>query len=362
MKPRIIAIYLPQFHPIPENDEWWGKGFTEWRNVVKAKPRFPGHYQPHLPADLGFYDLRVPEVMIEQAKMARKHGIYGFCYYHYWFNGHLLLERPLENMLKSKEPDFPFMICWANENWTRVWDGGEKEVLMEQKYSEKDDINHIQYLIKFFKDPRYIHINNKPVISIYKSTLLPNIEKTIEIWRTEALKERIELYICRFESIGQNGEKYMADGIDAAIEFEPHSGMKEYYQSKKYAHPIRRGINIVSRLIMGRNILPSTLDYKKYVVFQIKRPKPSYKKYLCVTPMWDNSARRNNNDFVAFRGSKPELFGIWLKNVVEKFVPYSDDENFIFINAWNEWAEGSHLEPDMKFGTQYLEEVMYSIQ
>jgi len=356
-KIRIIAIYLPQFHPIPENDVWWGKGFTEWRNVVKAKPRFPGHYQPHLPADLGFYDLRVPEVRIEQAKMAHEHGIYGFCYYHYWFNGHLLLERPLEDMLKSKEPDFPFMICWANENWTRVWDGGEKEILIEQKYSEEDDVNHIHYLMKYLKDPRYIRVNDKPVISIYRSALLPNIEKTIEIWRTEALKEGIELYICRFESWGQNGKEYMKKGIDAAIDFEPHTGMHEYYQRKKYAHLVRRGINKMSKLITGENIFPHLYNYKKYILLQIKRSIPAYKQYPCITPMWDNSARRKKNDFFAFRGNKPELFGFWLKNVIEKFVLYSDDENLIFINAWNEWAEGNHLEPDIKWGYRYLYEI-----
>ena len=356
-KYRIIAIYLPQFHPIPENDEWWGKGFTEWRNVVKAKPGFFGHYQPHLPADLGFYDLRVPEVRKEQAKMAQEHGIYGFCYYHYWFNGKLLLERPLEEIFKSKEPIFPFMICWANENWTRVWDGGEKEILIEQKYSEEDDFNHIKYLIKFFKDPRYIRVNNKPVVSIYRSTLLPNIGKTLRIWREEALKEGIELYICRFESFGQMGKDYIKDEIDAAIEFEPHCGITEYYDYNKYENIIKRGINKISRLINGKVIFPKTLDYKKYVFFQLKRIKSIYKKYPCVVPMWDNCSRRKKNDFFAFHGSTPELFGLWLKNAIEKFTPYSDEENFIFINAWNEWAEGNHLEPCMKWGDRYLKEI-----
>jgi lipopolysaccharide biosynthesis protein len=356
MKPRIIAIYLPQFHPIPENDEWWGKGFTEWRNVVKTKPRFLGHYQPHLPADLGFYDLRVPEVRIEQAKMAHEHGIYGFCYYHYWFNGHLLLERPLEEILKSKEPDFPFMICWANENWTRVWDGGEKKILIEQKYSEEDDVNHIHYLMQFFKDPRYIRVNNKPVISIYRSALLPNLDKTTEIWRTEALKEGIELYICRFESFMQNGKEYMVKGIDAAIDFEPHTGIKEY-QGNNYIYFIRKTINYLFRLLIKKNILPDIINYKKYVRFHSKNNIISlYKKYPCVIPMFDNCARRKNT-FFAFHGSTPELFGMWLKNVIEKFIPYSDEENFIFINAWNEWAEGNHLEPCIKWGARYLKEV-----
>ena len=354
-KHRIIAIYLPQFHPIKENDEWWGKGFTEWTNVVKAKPRFHGHYQPHLPADLGFYDLRVPEVRAEQAKMAREHGIYGFCYYHYWFNGHLLLEQPLEDMLNSKEPDFPFMICWANENWTRSWDGGEKEILIEQKYSEEDDVNHIHYLMKFFKDTRYIKVNNKPVVSIYRSTLLPNIEKTIEIWQREALKEGIELYICHFESHGIDGCEYMAKGIDAAIEFAPFTGLNVYYQKNKYAN-FKRRVNKLLHLLIRKNTYHVIEDYKKYVFFQLKRIFPSYKQYPCIFPMWDNSARRKKG-FFAFKNSTPEYFGIWLKYLIKNFIPYSNDENFIFINAWNEWAEGNHLEPDMKWGKRYLEEI-----
>ena len=175
---RIIAFYLPQYHPFPENDEWWGKGFTEWRNVVKARPLYRGHYQPHLPADLGFYDLRVPEVRQQQADMARMYGINGFCYYHYWFNGHQLMERPLEEMLSSGNPDFPFMLCWANENWTRAWDGGSRHILIAQNYSEEDDRAHIRYLLdNVFSDSRYIRVDGKPVFLIYRSMLFPNMKE-----------------------------------------------------------------------------------------------------------------------------------------------------------------------------------------
>jgi len=359
MKHRLIAIHLPQFHPIPENDEWWGKGFTEWRNVAQAKPRFLGHYQPHLPADLGFYDLRIPEVRIEQAKMAQENGIYGFCFYHYWFNGKLLLERPLEDMLNSREPNFPFMICWANENWTKVWEGKEQEVLIEQKYSEEDDLNHIQYLMKYFRDPRYIRVDNKPVVSIYRTHVMPDIERTIRIWKAEALKEGIELYVCRFESYGRAGKKFIAEGMDAAIDFEPlGGGREEYNKCYKYRHFLKRGINKASKFLLRRNIFPGIIEnYKKYVYFRMKQEMPGYKQFPCVTPMWDNSSRRKTNDFFAFRGNTPELFGMWLQNVVNKFIPYSDDENFIFINAWNEWSEGNHLEPCMRWGDRYLREI-----
>ena len=191
-----IAIYLPQFHPIPENDEWWGKGFTEWTNVTKAQPRFEEHYQPHLPADMGFYDLRLDEARIAQEALAKAYGIYGFCYYHYWFNGKRMLHEPLDKKLKNPEENLPFMMCWANENWTRVWNGGERDVLLKQEYSFDDDYKHILHLIPYFKDDRYIKVNDKPIFIIYRPKFFPDIGKTIEIWRAEAKKAGFpDLYI-----------------------------------------------------------------------------------------------------------------------------------------------------------------------
>jgi len=178
---RPIAIHLPQFHPVPENDDWWGKGFTEWRNVVQARPRFRGRYQPHIPADMGFYDMRFPEVRQQQAHLAQEYGIYGFCYYHYWFNGRRILERPVQEILESGDPDFPFMLCWANENWARVWDGSDKSVLLGQEYSEDDHRAHAEALMPYFKDPRYIRINNKPVFAIYKDGDIPDPDRLCEI-------------------------------------------------------------------------------------------------------------------------------------------------------------------------------------
>ena len=197
---RVIAFYLPQYHPFPENDRWWGAGFTEWRNVVKARPLFRGHYQPHLPADLGFYDLRVPEVRQQQAALAERYGLSGFCYYHYWFNGHRLMQRPVEEMLASGKPDFPFMLCWANENWTRAWDGGEQEVLIRQEYSEEDDRAHIRYLLdEVFRDPRYIRVDGKPVFAVYRSALFPDMRRTIEVWRGGGRPRRGTLSLPRGE-------------------------------------------------------------------------------------------------------------------------------------------------------------------
>lgn len=347
---RVIAIYLPQYHPFPENDKWWGKGFTEWTNVTKARPRFRGHYQPHLPADLGFYDLRVPEIREEQARMAKEAGIYGFCYYHYWFNGKLLMERPLKEVLESGKPDFPFMICWANENWTRAWDGGEKEILIKQEYTEEDARNHIKWLIPYLKDPRYIKIDGKPVIALYRSTIIPHVDKMLEIWRQEAKKESLELYICRFESQGDVGKKFFVKGIDAAIDFKPHN-LNEYSEKK---HIIPKVINRISRILGKYNIIPLLFSYSKYVEYACKQPLPNYKQYPCLFPSWDNSPRRKKS-FFAFKGSTPRDFGRWLKNVITKFKPYSKEENLIFINAWNEWAEGNHLEPDQKWGSSYLD-------
>ncbi|MVN22047.1 glycosyltransferase WbsX family protein [Mucilaginibacter arboris] len=349
-KVKLIAIYLPQFHPIPENDKWWGKGFTEWTNVTKAKPQFKGHYQPHLPSDLGFYDLRINEVKEQQASMAKENGIYGFCYYHYWFNGRRILERPFNEILESGKPDFPFMLCWANENWTRVWDGGEKQVLLEQKYSEEDDREHIKYLINsVFKDSRYIRVKGKPVFCIYRSDIFPNIQKTIKIWREEAAEQGMELYLCRMEGFSKNGAEYLQQGFDAAVDFQPDSKSMEIFKKK---NPRKLFTRIITR-VFKRPII-TKIDYNRFVNFMRDYPLPNYKQFPCVTPMWDNTSRRKTGIFIMLNSS-PKSYKTWLVNTIKSFSPFSEDENFIFINAWNEWAEGNHLEPDQKWGSAFLE-------
>ena len=223
-RPKLLAFYLPQFHPIPENDEWWGTGFTEWRNVMKAKPQFPGHYQPHVPSELGFYDLRVPEVRERQADLARQFGIHGFCYYHYWFHGKRLLETPFNEVLASGSPDFPFALCWANEEWTRNWDAQTGRVLMEQRYSEEDDRAHIQWLIKAFTDSRYIKIDGRPLVLIYRAKKLPDARRTTDLWRSEAHRAGFpDLYLCKVESHGDY-DAPESDGFDANVAFFPRAG------------------------------------------------------------------------------------------------------------------------------------------
>lgn len=367
-KVRPIAIYLPQFHPIPENDEAWGKGFTEWTNVTKAEPLFKGHYQPHLPADLGFYDLRLAEVREQQAQLAKEYGIHGFCYYHYWFNGKQILERPVEEILKSGKPAFPFMLCWANENWSRVWEGKEKDIIIEQNYSDEDDLKHIQHLIPFFKDERYIRVDGKPVISIYNSTSLPDAKKTLKTWRREAAKHGLELYICRFESLGFYGSNLVEDGgFDAAIDFQPSGHIFDEFKksitierqnniTKRAKHFIyKRIIKRFSQHAFTKYItdLYKRTDYRKFAMFAMNLPFPKYKWYPCVTPMWDNTARKGKDSFM-FKNSNPVIYYSWLKSIINKFRPFSKEENFVFINAWNEWAEGNHLEPCRKWGKNYL--------
>ena len=348
---RPLAIHLPQFHPIPENDAWWGRGFTEWTNVVKGTPRFPGHYQPHLPADMGFYDLRLTETREAQAALARAHGIHGFCYYHYWFNGKLLLERPVEGMLRDRKPDMPFMLCWANENWTRNWDGQFKDMLMEQHYGAEDDKVHIRYLFRFFEDERYIRVQGKPVFAVYRSRLLPDALVTTELWREEARAAGIgELYLLNVESFG-DGQDPVKLGFDASFEFQPNFRL--------LGQPRRPGplSTLLHRSGLRRSPYAEdrVYDYGRFMEAAMQLEAPAYKRFPGLTPMWDNSARRKK-DAVILHGSTPELYGKWLDHVVRTFVPYSPDENFIFINAWNEWAEGNHLEPCQRWGRKYLEE------
>jgi len=377
MRLRPIAIYLPQFHPIPENDAWWGKGYTEWSAITKAKPLFNNHYQPHLPADLGFYDLRLAEAREAQAELAKEYGIHGFCYYHYWFNGKQLLERPLREVLETRKPDFPFMICWANENWTRVWDGSDAEILMQQEYNLNDDLHHIQTLLPYFKDARYIKINGRPLLAIYRSALLPDAKKTLALWRNEAAKQGLDLYICRFETFELKGAAALTDGFDAAIDFEPLGNNLRIYKQQLleekrkqfffrwkerfYKKAVKKVSPGVYKKYIRENIQPIMIDYSDYTKFSAALPMPAYKIFPCVNPMWDNSARRKKNPTI-FYNATPSAYKKWLQAIVKKFTPYSKEENFIFINAWNEWAEGNHLEPCIKWGRQYLEATKEALQ
>ena len=344
---RVIAIHLPQFYPFPENDEWWGKGFTEWRNVVQAKPRFFKHYQPHIPADLGFYDLRLKQSRISQQELASKYGIYGFCYYHYWFNGHLLMEKPVEEMLRDNDEKMPFMLCWANENWHRNWSGRDNVILMEQHYSEEDDIAHFKYLLPYFKDSRYIRVNGKPVFAIYKVQYIPDVERMIQTFQRMAKEEGFELYICKFEANGCRGKQFMKKGINAAIDFQPinNDGF-----CVKYTFFIKALNRLFPFIKKGYKY-----SYSKYVKYRCNMPYTTeYKIFPCVSPCWDNSSRRVGGIYTVFHGSTPKLFRKWLRTIYRNFKPFSDEENLIFINAWNEWAEGCHLEPDLKYGDGYL--------
>jgi len=353
---RLIAFYLPQYHPIPENDEWWGEGFTEWRNVSRAKPLFSGHYQPHVPADLGYYDLLDEGTRVAQAQLAKEYGIEGFCYYHYWFNGRRLLERPLQEVLASGKPDFPFCVCWANENWTRRWDGEEQQVLMKQEYSEADDRAHIRSLFPVFEDKRYIRVDGKPFFLVYRTENMPDPARTAEIWREEARRAGIgELYLCRVESIGYRDPTEI--NFDAALEFAPDwmcNGPRLTADSASPGNPAET---------MGKVCEDNLVySYQTLIDNMMGKEIPGYQWFRCVTPSWDNCARRKK-DASIYVGSTPELYGDWLRGAVDiTCARLSGDERIVFINAWNEWAEGNHLEPDQKHGLAYLEATRQALE
>ena len=349
--PTSVAFVLPQFHPIPENDEWWGAGFTEWRNVVKTGPRFRGHYQPHLPADLSYYDLRVPETRAAQAELAGQHGIGAFCYYHYWFGGARLLERPVDDMLQSGEPDMPFMLCWANENWTRRWDGDDFEVLMRQAYGRDDDIAHLRHLSKYFADARYVRLDGKPVFLVYKASDLPDPQRTTETWREEAHRLGLgELYLCRVEAHGPDRGDPRAMGFDAAVEFAPDVNVfPERINLPRALRALRRVAKPGSAYRFNH-----IYSYPDLVRNSLAKPRVDYPRFRGVTPSWDNSARRQQWATI-FRDSSPAVFEHWMTEVIKDIQTGGGAPDFLFLNAWNEWAEGNHLEPDEKWGHGYLE-------
>lgn len=341
-KIKTIAFYLPQFHPFPENDEWWGKGFTEWTNVTKAYPNFVGHYQPHLPIHSGFYDLRVPEVMIDQAKLAKNYGISGFNFYYYWFDGKVLMHKPYEILLENKEIDIDFCITWANENWTRTWDGQESNVLIAQNHCEEDSIKFLESLYKYFEDERYIRIDNKPVLIIYRADIIPNMKETVSLWRKKAKKDGFDgLYLICSQTFGvRSPEPY---GFDAAMEFPPHTA-----QSSR----INNEIDFTNKEFDG-----IVYDYTQVVDNACASVEPEYKLFRTAMLSWDNTARKQNHSHI-FCNFSLSKYKKWLSHIASNVVEnnkYDNDEKLIFVNAWNEWAEGTHLEPDRKFGYGYLE-------
>jgi lipopolysaccharide biosynthesis protein len=361
---RAIAFHLPQFHPIPENDRWWGRGFTEWTNVARAKPLFSGHYQPHLPADLGFYDLRLPEARAAQAELAASYRIHGFCYYHYWFNGHQVLERPVQEIWQSGEPDFPFCLCWANENWTRRWDGLNDEVLLEQRYTEQDDVAHIRSLIPYFSDRRYIRIMDRPLFLVYRASRFPQPERTAEVWRREAERAGLKgLFLVRVESHTETGDP-QAIGFDFSVEFQPRwsAFWDKRIPRRKWWH--RRKFRTAESAFYDNFVY----EYGDLARSALEEVPPAYPRIPCVCPGWDNSPRRKQGANI-FINSTPACYERWLREIVNRLTPDRKAENqglispgsLVFINAWNEWAEGNHLEPCERWSHAYLEATRRSL-
>ena len=353
-EPKIIALYLPQFHPTPDNDEWWGKGFTEWTNVGKAKALFPGHYQPKVPADLGYYDLRLPEVREQQAQLAREAGVYGFCYYHYWFgHGKQELELPFKEVLESGKPDFPFMLCWANESWhAKFWDkdgkASSKKMLIEQKYDDDDIDPHFYHLLPAFKDPRYIKIDGCPAFMIYHPDEMPDPGKFINRWQEISRKNGLPgltfmAYLDQFitpETI-KNREDY-------GVKYEVVTRLQEqWYKYRGFFTRIQRGV-------IRKIGWPSLRRYKDYMQYLIGDECRDENVIPCVLPNWDHTPRSGRRGMVLL-DSTPDLFQQHLGHAID--MVENKKNPLIFLKAWNEWGEGNYVEPDLKYGHGYLDAI-----
>jgi GT2 family glycosyltransferase len=338
---RAIAFYLPQFHRIRENDEWWGEGFTEWTSVRSGRPQFENHYQPHVPSALGYYDLGSAEAFQKQANLARSYGLHGFCFYYYWFGGKVLLDLPLRHLLDRGPSGFPFCICWANENWTRRWDGKDRDILLSQKHSPEDDVAFLRHIEPILLSKNYIRVDGKPVLLVYRASLLPDAAATAERWRS-CFRERGhgELHLVMVRSFTEM--RPHLHGFDALAQFPPHTA----------ATPITRLIRERNKTYKGHVYDYSELKRKFTAELQIASSKP--KLYAGVMPSWDNTARHGARATV-WLDSSPELYREWLSAAAEYARRFpGPDDRLLFINAWNEWAEGCHLEPDEKYGFAWL--------
>ena len=374
---RVIAFYLPQFHPIPENDKYWGKGFTEWTNVGKAKPMFKGHYQPRVPADLGYYDLRMPEVREAQAEMAREAGIEGFCYWHYWFgNGKQLLERPFNEVLASGKPDYPFCLGWANHSWsTDTWQKeGKKENVMiaEQTYpGDEDIVAHFNYALKAFKDKRYITVDGKPLFLIFDPYSVPNVEHFLETWRLLAKQNGLKgIHFVAYTQNTKGGKGIVENGVQIT---KGHYSTNEY--SVYYDYLLRRGFDAISsigtwraeelsksrwffifhRIMTGRFHMGwiDKYDYNKIMKHFYVEDDRRENVYPSLLPQWDRSPRSSINGI--YYNSTPENFKKSMIKAMELINNKQDEHKILFLKSWNEWAEGNYVEPDLKYGHGYLD-------
>lgn len=336
---RVIPFYLPQFHPTPENDEWWGPGFTEWTNVAKMRPLFRGHRQPHLPADLGFYDLRLPETRQAQADLARAHGIDGFCYWHYWFGGQRILERPVNEVIESGEPKFPFCLAWANHSWTGVWHGSPDRTLIRQVYPGMDDHEaHFRFLMRAFSDERYLRIDGRPLFVVMHPDEVPDAERVTDRWRELAEREGLSgLYL-----VGMSRAQEHFAGFDATVTVRP---LLRFPPRSPWRRVVKRAL---------RRPLVYSCD-QMWPTF-VPPGVPGVHDYPCVFSNWDNTPRSGRHG-VVLQGCTPELLRRQLGQAIARVEDRPHDDRVVFVKSWNEWAEGNYLEPDIAFGRGWLEAV-----
>jgi len=352
LKTRGIAFYLPQYHRIPENDAWWGEGFTEWTNVRKAIPLFPGHQQPRIPGQLGYYNLLDEEARLAQAELARDHGIEGFCYWHYWFGGKRLLERPFDAVLSSGKPNFPFCLGWANESWTGVWHGSPNKILIEQSYpGPSDEERHFHTVAEAFFDDRYLTVDGKPIFYVYKPRLLPEPKRFVDHWQNLAIKAGLKgiYFVGEDVYIDENPWNPASNGFDAVVPNTP--GVAFLRLAKRLT--AQRLLSLALRKITKR---PYIFEYQEFVdnCFVQEPTGADYDFYPSVLPNWDNSPRSGSNAKVLVN-STPELFRAQLRRAIDQVANRAPDKRIVFIKSWNEWAEGNFLEPDQKYGNAYLE-------